>query len=129
MQPRRSPRPLDPLTEALLRLEERPAAAPSLFPLWSPDADVAESAERLEIRIAMPGVRREGVRVRVADDLLTVEADRRLDGGRRDRGLVRSFLLPHPVPPGAVEAVLREGTLIVTVDKRRRAGARRPPLS
>ena len=113
-----------------MRLEERPAAAPAPFPLWSPDADVAESEESLEIRIAMPGARREGVRVQVADDLLTVEADRRLDGGRRDRGLVRSFLLPHPVSPDAVEAVLRDGTLTVTVDKRPRARARRRlPLS
>lgn len=113
-----------------MRLEERPAVAPSLFPLWSPDAEVEENEERLVIRIPMAGARGGGVRVRVADDVLTVEADRRLDDARRGRGLVRSFLLPHPVPPEAVEAVLREGVLTLSVDKRRRTRAgRRIPLS
>ena len=77
----------------------------------------------------MPGVRREQVRVRVADDLLTVDADRRLAGERAGRGLVRSFLLPSPVPAEAVEAVLRNGVLTLTVDKRRRVSPRRVPIS
>lgn len=128
--PRPAKRPLDPLTEALLRLEERPAVAPALFPLWTPDADVDESDDRLVIRIPMAGARGDSVRVRLAGDLLTVEANRRMDGERRGGGLVRSFLLPHPVAPEAVDAVLREGTLTVTVDKRRRGRARRRvPLS
>ena len=113
-----------------MRLEELPAVAPAPFPLWSPDADVEESDERLEIRVPMAGARGSNVRVRLADDLLTVEADRRLDDERRGGGLVRSFLLPHPVPPEAIEAVLRDGVLTVTVDKRRRVRARRRvPLS
>jgi HSP20 family molecular chaperone IbpA len=111
-------------------MEERPAPQLStLFPLWHPDATLEESDDRLLIRIDMPGTRLEQVRVRVADDLLTVEADRRLDGERRGRGLVRSFLLPGPVPPEAVEGVLRDGVLTLTVDKRRRARPRRVPLS
>lgn len=117
--------PLDPLSEALRRLEDRPASQTSLFPLWCPEAELEETDERLIIRLDTPGVRREQVRVRIADDLLTVEAGPRVGPG----GLVRSFLLPHPVSPEAVDAVLRGGTLTITVDKRRRAGARRQPIS
>ena len=130
LRPRHEPAGLDhPLREALRLLEERPAPHPSAFPHWTPDCDVDENEDSLTIRLPVPGVGHEGVRVRLAGDLLTVEADRRLDGERRGRGLVRSFLLPHPVREDAVQAVLRKGTLTVTVDKRRRARRRRVPLS
>jgi HSP20 family molecular chaperone IbpA len=117
LQPRRSLASLDPLSEALRRLEDRTVPQSSLFPLWCPDAEVEESAGRMVIRLGVPGVRREQVRVRVADDLLTVEAGPRAAAGE----IVRSFLLPHAVSPDAVDAVLRDGTLTLTVDTRRRA--------
>jgi HSP20 family molecular chaperone IbpA len=121
---------LDPLSEVLRELDgERPGSAAYLFPRWQADVSVQESPERLVIRVEVPDVHRDQVRVRLAGDLLTLEADRRLDGGRGGRGFVRSFLLPVAVPPEAVDAVLSDGVLVVTVDKRRPARRRRPPLA
>jgi HSP20 family molecular chaperone IbpA len=121
---------LDPLSEVLRELDgERAESAADLFPRWQAEVSLQESPERLVIRVDVPHLHREQVRVRLAGDLLTLEADRRLDGGRAGRGFVRSFLLPVAVPPEAVDAVLSDGVLVVTVDKRRPARRRRIPLA
>ena len=123
---------LDPLSEALdlLERERRPGDRSALYPRWEPEVWLDENDTTLVIRASLPDTQPEDVRVRVADDLLTVEADRRAPGASRPgRGFVRSFLLPVAVRPEAVDAVLRDGVLTVTVDKRQRMRPRRIPLS
>jgi HSP20 family protein len=116
---------LDPLSEALVLLDGG-SLGRGAFPRWQPEVHLEENDEHLVIRVALPGARPDNVRVRLAADLLTLEADRRLDEQRRnERGFVRSFLLPSAVGAEAVDAVMSEGTLTVTVDKRRRPRRRR----
>ena len=127
----RDPGPLlDPLREALDRVERGDAAAAGPDARWNPQMWLDESDRELTIRVALPGAATDDVRVRVADDLLTLEADRRHDEERRGQGFVRSFLLPVPVAPDAVDAALRDGTLTVKVDKARKAvPSRRVPVA
>ena len=121
---------LDPLQEALLLLErERQHGADAALPRWEPEVWLDENDETLVVRAALPGTSIEDVRVRVADDLLTLEADRRSGDGKPERGFMRSFLLPLPVRPEAVDAVLRDGVLTVTVDKKQPLRPRRIPLA
>jgi HSP20 family protein len=125
---RHDPPPLDPLREALDRVEgggQIDAAADR----WEPKMWLDDSDRELTIRVALPGTRPDDVRVRVADDLLTVEADRRHDEERQGQGFVRSFLLPTPGPVDAVDAALSDGTLTVTVDKASGRRPRRIPLA
>jgi HSP20 family molecular chaperone IbpA len=122
--------PLDPLREALERVERvgDPAMA-SPHDRWEPELWFDDGDGFLTIRVSLPGTRPDDVRVRVADDLLTVEADRRHDEDRQGQGFVRSFLLPSPVAADAVDAALSDGTLTVTVDKRTARRGRRIPLA
>lgn len=119
------PASLGPLEEALERLGRAPAPrAPRRR--WQPELALAEDDDQLVVRVDLPYTRAEQVRVRVADDLLTLEADRRAGPrGGEQNGFVRSFLLPVPVRPEAVDAVLAGGVLTVKVDKRRQPRARR----
>jgi HSP20 family protein len=121
---------LDPLSEAVALLEGGPRRSRGVFPRWQAEVRLEETDERLVIRVGLPGARPENVRVRLAGDLLTLEADRRLDSQRPpERGFVRSFLLPLPVAAEAVDAELSDGTLTVTVDKQRRVPRRRVHVS
>ena len=125
----REARSLDPLCEALERAER--GACEATGPRWEPDMWLDEDDRELTLRVLLPGTHPDDVRVRVADDLLTVEADRRRDEERQGHGFVRSFLLPLPVQPDAVDAALRDGTLTVTVDKSQklRRRPRRVPIA
>ena len=126
----REPEPQDLLREALDRVErDEEAALAAAEARWEPKMWLDESDRELTIRVALPGAHPDDVRVRVADDLLTVEADRRRDEERRGQGFVRSFLLPVPVEPDAIDAALRDGTLVVTVDKSQPVRPRRIPLA
>ncbi len=120
----------DPLSEALALLESGSRRSRDVFPRWQAEVRLEESDVRLVIRVGLPGARPENVHVRLAGDVLTLEADRRIDARRRpERGFVRSFLLPVPVAAETVDAVLSDGTLTVTVDKRQQAPRRRIQLS
>ena len=121
-------RGLHPLSEALALLESEQAPGHALYPRWQPEVALEEDEATLRIRVALPGTEPEDVRVRLADDLLTLEAERR-GGARRARRFMRSFLLPVAVRPEAVDAVLRDGVLRVTVDKRCQLRRRRIPLA
>jgi HSP20 family protein len=130
MTPRDPRQPLDPLREALDRVERGeggPATAAAAR--WEPRLWLDDSVDELTLRVSLPGTQPDDVRVRVADDLLTVEADRRHDEQRQGHGFVRSFLLPVPVQPDAVDAALRDGTLTVKVDKTQIARPRRIPIA
>jgi len=122
---------LDPLSEGVDLLERgrQPGRARALYPRWEPEVWLDETDATLAIRVTLPDTEPEDVRVRLADDLLTLEADRRSPGPRHDRGFMRSFLLPVAVRPEAVDAALRDGVLTVTVDKRRQLHPRRMPVS
>ena len=119
---------LDPLSEALDLLERERRTGRALEPRWLPEVALDESEDILVIRVSLPDTEPEDVRVRLADDLLTLEADRR-GGSRRGRGFRRSFLLPVAVRPEGVDAALRDGVLTVTVDKRCQLRRRRVPIA
>jgi HSP20 family protein len=119
---------LDPLSEALEQLERERRTGSALDPRWLPEVALEESEDTLVIRVSLPDTEPEDVRVRLADDLLTLEADRR-GGARRGRGFMRSFLLPVAVRPEGVDAALRDGVLTVTVDKRCQLRRRRIPIA
>jgi HSP20 family molecular chaperone IbpA len=119
---------LDPLREALERVE-RGDRLGSGGDRWEPELWCDETERWLTLHVALPGARPEDVRVRVAGDLLTIEADRRHEAGRQGQGFVRSFLLPGSLPGDAVDAALRDGALTVTVDKGRARRPRRVPIA
>jgi HSP20 family molecular chaperone IbpA len=120
---------LDPLREALDRVERGDWLSGSGSDRWEPELWCDETDRWLTLNVALPGARPEDVRVRVAGDLLTIEADRRHDEQRQGSGFVRSFLLPGPVPGEAIDAALRDGTLLVTVDKGCTRRPRRVPIA
>jgi HSP20 family protein len=123
-----APSRLHPIGEALALVERGLASKRVAFPRWQPAVRLDETDDTLVVRVALPGTRLDAVRVRVAGDLLTLQAERPAEGGRSSRAFARSFLLPVPVAPEAVDAVLSNGTLTVRVDKRRRPATRRIPV-
>ncbi len=95
--------------------------------LWSPAADVYESADEIFLNIELPGVRLDDVRLEALDGKIRVSGHRRADEGVEPRHFVRmeriygSFSRDFPVPvsldPGVIKATLRAGVLRVVAPK------------
>jgi HSP20 family protein len=101
--------------------------------IWSPAADVYESADEIVLNIELPGVRLDDVRLESLDGVLRVSGQRRPDGGSEPREFVRveriygSFSREFPVPatldPADIKATLRSGVLRVIAPKAGRTQA------
>jgi len=96
---------------------------------WTPVADVLENDERIVISMELPGVALSEMDVRVVDDDLVVEGERRMapesSGGEQFHRVERSygpfsrrFPLPSTVDRESVGAEYRHGVLRVTLIKR-----------
>ena len=101
-----------------------------------PYADVFEDSEGLIIEVELTGIAAEDVMVRVADDTIVVEAERRFArNGREVRQLEtrygrlrRQFLLPLRALPGQAAAELRSGLLRIVIPRSRSTGVVTLPL-
>ncbi len=101
--------------------------------LWSPAADVFESAGEIVLNIELPGVHLDDVRLEALDGKIRVSGHRRTDDGIEPRHFVRmeriygTFSRDFPVPvsldPGMIKASLRSGVLRVVAPKADRGQA------
>lgn len=104
--------------------------------LWTPAADVLETARDYVLTVELPGVARENVAVEVKHRTLWIYGERRFAKLREDDGVyhalersygpfARRFVLPKGVDRAAVKAVFKEGLLEITVPKERPEESRR----
>jgi HSP20 family protein len=81
--------------------------------------DVHEDAANYYVRFELPGVKKEAVKVEVAEGVLTVGADRTEKSGDSESTvtLSRSINLPDTVQVDGISAKLEDGILTVTLPK------------
>ncbi len=106
-----------------------PVTAPEGVAARSPALDVAETERAYTVKLEMPGVAKEDVKVAVEGRQVTVQAgttrvDERKDGERwiyRERSttsFARTFTLPLEVDQAEAAAKLEHGVLTLTLPKR-----------
>jgi len=103
--------------------EEFPLAATS----WRPAVDIAEEDSAFVVKMELPGVTKEDVKITMENGLLTVKGEKREEKEskgtnyhRVERGygaFQRSFTLPNTVKGEKVEASFRDGILNITLPK------------
>ena len=91
---------------------------------WTPSVDVVAKNDLLTIRVDLPGLAKDEVKVDVADDAITIQGERKKDFEEDKDGQYRferaygSFFravpLPEGVKPEEVKATFRNGVLEVT---------------
>ena len=92
---------------------------------WVPDLEVIERDGTLKVRLDLPGMKREDVKVAVTDTALTIEGERRQQEEKTENGYVRSeqwygrFFRSVPLPEGArtddAKATFADGVLEITM--------------
>jgi len=96
-----------------------------------PAVDVYEDAEKLVLKLEVPGIRREDLDIRVEGRTLTVQGERKFESEekeenfqrieRRYGSFVRSFTLPSRVNTEKVEATSADGVVSISFAKKAEA--------
>ena len=96
-------------------------------PEWAPLVDISEDDKQYLIKAELPEMRREDVKVAVADGTLTISGERKFkqeEGGTKYHRVERaygrfgrSFSLPDNASPEKVTAELKDGVLKVHLAK------------
>lgn len=94
---------------------------------WSPSCDICELPEEYLVKVELPEVKKEDIKVTVEDGVMNIHGERRLEkeekGKRYHRiersygSFARTFTLPHDVDDGKVKAEFKDGVLAVHVAK------------
>jgi len=92
---------------------------------WTPDLEVIEQDGTLKVRLDLPGMKREEVKVAVTDAALTIEGERRQQDEKTENGYVRSersygrffrsVALPEGARTDAAKATFADGVLEITM--------------
>lgn len=93
---------------------------------WVPRADIYESEQGLVMQFDLPGLRREGLDIRIENDTLTIKGERKLASSpesylrveRTHGAFTRVFALPDFVQQEKIEANLADGVLTVAMPRR-----------
>ena len=94
---------------------------------WAPSVDISETGEEYLIRAALPAVKKEDVKVMIADGMLTLSGERRRKDEQQQEkfhkvetfygAFSRSFALPETVDEAAIRAESKDGVLTIHVPK------------
>ena len=101
------------------------------FTAWTPPCDIYETDKEIALKMDLPEMRKEDVKVTFENNVLTVRGERRFDTTvdrenyhrveRKYGEFVRSFTLPTFVEGTKVLAEFKEGVLTITLPKDKKA--------
>lgn len=94
--------------------------------VWAPPVDVAEEKDKILVRVEVPGMNENDLKVSFEDGLLTVSGERQFER-KDDRNyhriertygsFTRTFSLPRTVDAAAIAANYRDGILEIEIPK------------
>jgi HSP20 family protein len=94
---------------------------------WAPAVDIQETDQTFGVKMDLPDVKREDIKVEMHDGTLTIQGERKQEkeekGGRFHRierqygTFVRRFTLPTQVDEAKVQAEFKDGVLTITLPK------------
>ena len=98
-------------------------------PEWAPLADITEDDKEYLIKLEIPGIKKEDVKVAVENGVLAITGERKFEKDEKDTKtkfhrveraygtFVRTFTMPDNGDPTKVTAEFRDGVLTVRIPK------------
>ena len=94
---------------------------------WNPAVDITEHDNAFTVKVELPGVSRDNVRITIQDNILTIRGEKKQEKEtkgtnvhrtERSYGVFqRSFSLPYSVSADAIEAKYADGVLTINLPK------------
>lgn len=98
--------------------------APSM---WSPAVDVAEHENEYRVKVELPGVSKDDVKITMQENVLTIRGEKKQETETKESNLhriersygtfQRSFSLPTTVKTDKIEAAHKDGILTIILPK------------
>lgn len=95
---------------------------------WSPTSNISETDKEYLIKAELPEVKREDVKVELADGVITISGERKHEKQSKDENEIRvesfygtfsrSFSLPENVDAAGIKAECKDGVLRVHIPKK-----------
>lgn len=108
--------------------------APTRTAFWKPAVDIFETKDSLVMKVELPGVSKEDVKIDLDNQILTISGERKFENEVKEEDyhrieraygqFQRSFTLPNKVDAERIEASYREGLLEVVLPKKEEAKPR-----
>ncbi|HET9961958.1 MAG TPA: Hsp20/alpha crystallin family protein [Nitrospiraceae bacterium] len=129
-------RELEEMSERLNRMFARPALGGNGKEVmtaaeWTPLVDISETEAAYTIKVELPEVKKEDVRVSVEDGVLTIQGERKQEKEEKGKKyhrieraygrFVRTFALPDSIDEANVKAEYTEGVLRLHLPKSEKA--------
>lgn len=122
---------LDKLMNEIMDLRgEMPSAGAE----FSPSCELTEEDKKFLLKVDLPGVKKDDVKVEVSGDRLTIRAERKTEKEEKDKkryfsevsygNYMRSFSLPQKIDEKSVDAKFDNGVLVVTIPKTEESNAK-----
>ena len=80
----------DELDRAFAGGPELPALIPFYSRVWAPELEVFERENKFFVRVDLPGLKKEDVKIELTHDELTIEGERKLVKEEKEEGFYRS---------------------------------------
>ncbi len=132
--------PMDPFRELRAIREELDRVFDSFFGrsslpaerevLWVPAMDVEERDDAFVVRLELPGLKKDEVKISITDNVLTVSGERKEERSEEEKTyhrreifygrFHRAVTLPSEVEGDRAKAVYRDGILEITIPKSER---------
>ena len=95
---------------------------PAFYPrLWAPELEVLERDDKFIVRVDLPGLKKEDVKIEVTHDELTIEGERKAESEKKEEGIYRTeraygrfyrrIGIPEHVKAEAAVAAFKNGVL------------------
>jgi len=95
--------------------------------VWTPPVDVAELDDQFQVKVELPGVNKEDVKITMQENILTIKGEKKQEkeskGSNYHRversygSFQRSFTMPTGVKHDKIEAAYNDGILVITLPK------------
>ena len=95
--------------------------------VWSPLTDVVENEEKYSLRLDLPGVKKEDVKIKFVNGQLSISGERHSESEKKDSTYhhierafgkyYRAFNLPEKIVEDKISADFKDGILSVTIPK------------
>ncbi len=106
--------------------------------VWMPLTDITEDKDNFMLRLDLPGVRKDDVKISYNDGQLSISGERKQEKETTDSKYhrveraygkyFRSFTLPSKIREDKIEAEFKDGQLIITVPKAEEAKPKEIPI-